>query len=901
MRAELPWNVAGIPPEAREAARAAARREGLSVGEWLTRRILRSFSDQGEDAASSYDRSFERGQPLDSWGLPQSSAARRDTEDMLNRVSRSEAEASDAFRRIEEHLRTVTRRLDSAERTQSENNRTVSKTATEMNIASREQAQAFDQLGNHVVAINDRLERLERNATQDGLKDAVKALHQGLSRVADQISHNATQSAQQVTAISGNLEQMANRLGQVRSDVEAVSNRLEARISQIQDEYRGHFSRIEEETKSRISKIEEENQSRFSKIEEETTGRIAKIEEENRSRLSHIQEETKERIAAFETETQRGLDQRLAAVEKAAQYNTNALDHALERLEAQTETRAGDQVELQKHHAEIGGAISRIEETLEKLEAQPADPQVDKRLDSLERALSSLVNRLESYDPTAPLEDTLRGMSHRIDAVEKNHGELKDELRANLAAGAGPASVRTEPPFDPAIFENKKFDHKSFDQSFDPKSFDDEFFAPDRVFEAPPVAEPAPPFDDASSFPDEPPPAGEADPFAADPFAADSFETGAFTPLGEDAAQIAADENFLAAARRSAQAAAEAENARSGGFNFFASKDADGEPKERSKLTVPLIVGIVLVLALFAGVMFSQRLKSSHPAPAPKPAQAAKNNAPSAPPVPAPAPQETAQLPAAAPAEKPAAPSTGSQPNAPAAPVGPAPEAKAQPLQLFAPAPKAGSPVPTLDRVTQLANSGNATAQTILGLKELDGDGVPANPTDAAKWLERAAQQGQAVAQYRLGAAYERGQGVTANPATAVRWYQLSANQGNRKAMHNLAVAYASGAAGKKDMAEAARWFSKAAELGLADSQFNLAVLYERGDGAPQSLLDAYKWYAIAAAQGDAESKTRLSVISTQLSDDDRSAAQKSAASFHAAALNRAANVPPEMADLSGK
>jgi localization factor PodJL len=49
MRAELPWNVAGIPPEAREAARAAARREGLSVGEWLTRRILRSFSDFGDE------------------------------------------------------------------------------------------------------------------------------------------------------------------------------------------------------------------------------------------------------------------------------------------------------------------------------------------------------------------------------------------------------------------------------------------------------------------------------------------------------------------------------------------------------------------------------------------------------------------------------------------------------------------------------------------------------------------------------------------------------------------------------------------------------------------------------------------------------------------------------------
>ena len=74
------------------------------------------------------------------------STSRRDTEDMLSRVSRTEAESSEAYRRIEEHLRTVQRRLDSAERSQSENNRAMSKTTTEINIATREQAQAFDQL-----------------------------------------------------------------------------------------------------------------------------------------------------------------------------------------------------------------------------------------------------------------------------------------------------------------------------------------------------------------------------------------------------------------------------------------------------------------------------------------------------------------------------------------------------------------------------------------------------------------------------------------------------------------------------------------------------------------------------------------------------------------------------------
>src|SRR6187402_970656 len=40
MKQSLPWNVTGIPPEAREAARNAASREGMTVGDWLTRRIL---------------------------------------------------------------------------------------------------------------------------------------------------------------------------------------------------------------------------------------------------------------------------------------------------------------------------------------------------------------------------------------------------------------------------------------------------------------------------------------------------------------------------------------------------------------------------------------------------------------------------------------------------------------------------------------------------------------------------------------------------------------------------------------------------------------------------------------------------------------------------------------------
>ena len=40
MSGPAPWSVKGIDPRAREAAREAARRRGLTIGEWLNQAIL---------------------------------------------------------------------------------------------------------------------------------------------------------------------------------------------------------------------------------------------------------------------------------------------------------------------------------------------------------------------------------------------------------------------------------------------------------------------------------------------------------------------------------------------------------------------------------------------------------------------------------------------------------------------------------------------------------------------------------------------------------------------------------------------------------------------------------------------------------------------------------------------
>jgi localization factor PodJL len=192
------------------------------------------------------------------------------------------------------------------------------------------------------------------------------------------------------------------------------------------------------------------------------------------------------------------------------------------------------------------------------------------------------------------------------------------------------------------------------------------------------------------------------------------------------------------------------------------------------------------------------------------------------------------------------------------------------------------------DRTVALAKGGDAHAQLQIGLRELAKN----DTAGAATWLERAAIQGVPVAQYRLGTLYASGRGVAADKIKAFHWYLAAARSGNRKAMSNLAVSYAQGDGSLKNPQESGRWFLKAAQLGLSDAQFDLAILYERGLGVPQNLTDAYRWYVIAAKAGDKDSKDRVEALSSQLTTEDRAAAETAAAEFKPLPMNARANEP---------
>jgi len=382
--------------------------------------------------------------------------------------------------------------------------------------------------------------------------------------------------------------------------------------------------------------------------------------------------------------------------------------------------------------------------------------------------------------------------------------------------------------------------------------------------------------------------------------------------------------NFIAAARRAAQAAAWEDPGQNAKVQSSASTAA--QPNKLSQRLRKLIVAGSVLLILVGCLRIATRLYEDSGSASVPPAQPARSQSeqvsppvgppqsilppnvprPEALPAPPPtdsAPNEPARQPPAANVSKPQRQSAASENDVVAAagtapgrdqPVaGPALPAWAAPDITGAIAgrevepdiapPSEHAALPGGDKLPATigdpalraaAMAGDPAAAYEVATRFADGRGVLQNNEEAARWLQRAADKGLAPAQFRLGGLYEKGIGVKKDLVTARDLYLAAAEKGNGKAMHNLAVLYAEGAGGAPDYNKAAEWFRKAAEHGIRDSQYNLGILYARGIGVAKNDAESYKWFAIAANQGDKEAAKKRDEIASHLDAPSLAAAR---------------------------
>ena len=154
------------------------------------------------------------------------------------------------------------------------------------------------------------------------------------------------------------------------------------------------------------------------------------------------------------------------------------------------------------------------------------------------------------------------------------------------------------------------------------------------------------------------------------------------------------------------------------------------------------------------------------------------------------------------------------------------------------------------EQLEQLADTGDAYAQYIIGTAYRDGGLLIPDTAKAQKLLERAAEQGLDAAQYALGKLYLSDDADVHDPAKGIYWLKRSADNGNDFAAYRLGKEYLSGKNTIKDAETAVSYLRQAADNGNAYAQYLLGKLTLMGEGVPKDMDAAYEWFAAARDNG---------------------------------------------------
>jgi TPR repeat protein len=188
---------------------------------------------------------------------------------------------------------------------------------------------------------------------------------------------------------------------------------------------------------------------------------------------------------------------------------------------------------------------------------------------------------------------------------------------------------------------------------------------------------------------------------------------------------------------------------------------------------------------------------------------------------------------------------------------------------------------------SDLANKGDADAQTSLGFMYQNGQGTVKDIESALLWYEKAAKQKQPYAlfnlalhqmnngdqfqahalflesavlevppaQYEVALMLERGLGCLQNYSEAAFWYEEAAKRGHGEAFNNLGVLYKEGHGVEQNFDRARICFERASEQNITTAHYNLGLMYDQGLGVEQDNDKALELCRKAAYGGHEKAK----------------------------------------------
>lgn len=166
-----------------------------------------------------------------------------------------------------------------------------------------------------------------------------------------------------------------------------------------------------------------------------------------------------------------------------------------------------------------------------------------------------------------------------------------------------------------------------------------------------------------------------------------------------------------------------------------------------------------------------------------------------------------------------------------------------------------------LEFLVSAANHGNVDAHVTYAHALLNGNGIQADPTTAAKILNNVASVDSVGRAYlMLAGMYLIGVGVPLDTAAAIHCMDTSILLGNSLAMRYMGDICANGIGMPRDTVAAVQWYERSAAAGNISSMLKLATCYKNGELAPKNPKRAAELLQQATDRGNLEAQCRLGI-----------------------------------------
>lgn len=416
------WSVKGIDPKVREAAREAAARQGMSLGEYLNQALAAGGQPPAAPTAA-----------------PQPPRARTRYAGLPATIDHDEGEDWGIGAPRTTDPARLAQRIESIER------------RTQLAVTGLDRA--VSTIDRSVLGLAARLEDAEAisNEAADRVSEALEQFRiagETLSGKLERAEYEAIEAKKAYDSAGGDINSVKQRLEHQVSVAEEVARRAEAAASYLTSEIESRDAHVAQTL------------AEARRVAEEAARQATEASADAVAELRRLQEQMSERLAESEVSTRRAIETAVAEVSNDSRGTREALLEEVVRLESEIARRVGTVDELKSEHAALIQRIERAEtgarETTAGLRQAAGAAIADLRnaqltlaarvkqvediagasgaidLTDLRHAQSDIAERLanlETKTETSPVTDALAAFERRLASVENNTGSAKlDEV-----------------------------------------------------------------------------------------------------------------------------------------------------------------------------------------------------------------------------------------------------------------------------------------------------------------------------------------------------------------------------------------------------------------------------------------------------------------------------------------